>query len=115
MNHQDWTPVVLKNPNAKKNNEVKKPHKQFTKEVDIEENPMKFVSNELKAKIIKARTTYSPLHTDKIGLTQKEFATLIKVKESDIKMLEQGKMEMKKAKQIALAIEKHIKIKILTK
>lgn len=120
MNHQDWKPVILKNPKAAPKvpvikEVVKKPQGQFVKEADAETNPIKMVNADLKRSIIMARNNYTAPGSDKVGMSQKEFAALIKVKEADLKLLEQGKMDLKQAKQIGLAIEKHLKVKVLSK
>ena len=117
MSHQDWNTVVLRNPkltgqNAPKET-VKRPVHSFQKEADAETNPIKTVSNDLKRKIIATRLAYMEPGSSKAGITQERMAVLAKVKASDVKLLEQGKLDMKQAKQIALSIERSLKVKIL--
>uniref|UniRef100_A0A6C0F9X0 Uncharacterized protein n=1 Tax=viral metagenome TaxID=1070528 RepID=A0A6C0F9X0_9ZZZZ len=117
-NHvQDWDNITLRNhkktPSNTETECIRKPKNNYQKDIDCETNPIVRISSDFKRKIISARMNCVHNTTQKQGLTQDEFANLIKVKAVDIKLLESGKMEMKKAKQIALAIEKHLKIKIL--
>lgn len=117
MEHQDFTPVILRNPKLVKQNvqkeTVKRQTRNVVKEVDVETNPIKMVSGDLKRKIATLRLNYKEPEREKPGLTQERLAQLAKVKTADIKLLEQGKMDMKQAKQIALSIEKNLKVKIL--
>lgn len=117
VNTPDWKPVVLVNKSVAKKNIVKEPMKRFaqktSKEPDAEINPVVMVTSSLKKKIIGARLAYTEPGSNKQGVSQERFAQLIKVKAADVKLLEQGKIDNKQAKQIALAVEKHLKIKVL--
>ena len=109
--------MILRNPKIAKLNMAKEIVKRQThmtvKEADAETNPIKKVSGELKRKIIEVRLNYKEAGKEKAGVTQERLGQLTKVKAADIKLLEQGKMEMKQAKQIALSIEKNLRVKIL--
>ena len=109
--------LILRNPKAAKQNTPKEVVKRHThmvvKDVDVETNPIKQVTGDLKKKVIAARLAYMEEGSTKPGVTQERLAQLAKVKAADIKLLEQGKMDLKQAKQIALCIERHLKVKIL--
>lgn len=117
--YNDPKQVILLNPKAKKKNtifETKKrpplPNQQL-KDIDPENNPVVKVSADLKQKCISARTLYIDPQTNKKGLTHEQLATKINMKSSDIKELESGKIDLKKAKAIALKMERVMKIKLL--
>ena len=114
---QDWKVIDIGNKKLSKKNEktecVKRPVHTFTKDVDVDTNPIKLITPDLKKRVISARIHYIDPSTKKQGLSQDQFAKLIQIKLADLKLLEQGQIELKKAKQIGIAIEKHLKIKIL--
>jgi hypothetical protein len=117
MEHQDWKPVVLCNfkiakENAKKNSQpVKRVSTIKVKDVGIEEGEVKIekIHSNLKNAIIQVRLSQQ----DKQLKTQEGFSKRCQLKLSDLKELEQGKIGQAQAKQIALKIEKHLKVKVL--
>lgn len=85
MNHQDWTPIILRSPNKQKEEE-KKPHFEVTKEMKLDKNDLskpKTVSKDLAKQIMQARTAKK--------LTQKQLALLVNEEVSVINKYESGK------------------------
>ena len=118
--YNDPKQVILSNPNAKKRciillDTIKRPiiSSSNVKDLDPENNPLIKVTPELKRKCISARTLFLNPQSNKKGLTHEQLATKINMKPSDIKELESGKIDLKKAKAIALKMEKVLKIKLL--
>ena len=108
-NFQDWTTVVLRNKSAeiKKRNAVTEVQKKYSgnqlpKNI---EQPQPLVTTELKQKCINTRTA--------LKLTREKLACGINVKLQDINLLENGKITLKEAKQIAIKIERKYRVKIL--
>lgn len=116
MSHQDWTPVVLRNPSIAKKNVPKKVIKRVqhhgVKEVDMDENRVKMVSPQLKRAFEQARLNSRDPQTGRC-YTHDRLAKLIHGDPKVIKELETGKLSEKEAKQVALKVERALKIKIL--
>ena len=116
MSHQDWTPVVLRNPSIAKKNvpkeTVKRVQHHSVKEVDMDENRVKMVSPQLKRAFEQARLNSRDPQTGRC-YTHDRLAKLIHGDSRVIKQLETGKLSEKEAKQVALKAERALKIKIL--
>ena len=108
MDHQDWNTVILRKKQEKSKSSAPTPSVQYVKQndPDPENNPTKKVTPKLKAAFIQARNA--------AHLNHAQLASKISVPVQDIKDLENGKMLLKAAKQIALKAEKILKVKILT-
>mgnify|MGYP000521853183 CR=1 FL=1 len=116
MDHQDWKPVVLRNPTAVKKNlpkeTVKRVQHTGVKDVDMDENRIKMVSPQLKRAFEQARLNSRDPQTGRC-YTHDRLAKLINGDPKVIKQLETGKLSEKEAKQVALKVERALKIKIL--
>lgn len=120
MDHQDFKVVnvgnrdVARQRQMRQNREVvKRKAACAPKDADPETAPIKMVTGDLKRKIAELRLSYTEPGNSRPGITQDRLALLAKVKAQDIRLLEQGRMDLKQAKQIALSIERHLRVKIL--
>jgi ribosome-binding protein aMBF1 (putative translation factor) len=109
MNHQDWDPVVIHNPTAVKRSlpteTVKRIQHTGVKDVDMEDNRIVMVNSQLRKTCEQARLSTKN--------TRESLAKLIHGDPNTIKLLETGKLSEKEAKQVALKIERALKVKIL--
>mgnify|MGYP006883189624 CR=1 FL=1 len=116
MNHQDWKPVMLRNPNIAKAKQpteiIKRIQHHGTKDVDMEESRVKMVGSQLKRTFEQARLNSRDPQTGRC-YTRDRLAKLIHGDPKTITLLETGKLSEKEAKQIALKVERVLKIKIL--
>jgi ribosome-binding protein aMBF1 (putative translation factor) len=120
MSHQDWNPVILRNPNAAKKNinvqtETVKRYtgNKMVKDVDIAEGKeIKYVCSKLRKAFEEARTHLVDPQTKKC-YTRDSIAKRLNVSGKDITMLETGKLTEKESKQIILKLERVFKVKIL--
>ena len=116
MNHQDWKPVVLRNPSIAKKNVpkevVKRVQHHSLKEVDVDENRVKMVSPQLKRAFEQTRLNSRDPQTERC-YTHDRLAKLIHGDPKIIKQLESGKLSEREAKQVALKVERVLKVKIL--
>ena len=116
MDHQDWNPVVLRNPTAIKRNlpreTVKRINHVGVKDVDMDENRVKLVSPQLKWAFEQARLNSRDPQTGRC-YTHDQLAKLINRDPKVIKQLETGKLSEKDSKQVALKVERVLKVKIL--
>ena len=104
---QDWKPVILQKPKSTaqsypKNNTT---HFVAVKDVDAENNPILKVSPKLCTAFVNARVSAKMSH--------EQLAHKLSVPIQYIKSLESGKLEGKHAKQIALKLERALRVKIL--
>ena len=119
MSHQDFRIIDVGNRDVARQNAksriqtelVKRHSKPGVRDVDPESNPLRLVTGALRTKIIQARTLYNG--GSKIGLTREELAKKISHPVQHIKQLEAGKMTLREAKQLAIHIERALKVKIL--
>ena len=112
--------VVLRNKdiakkNAKNTTAVVKRTDQThcVKDVDPDHNPVQMVGHALRTAILRVRTDSMNKQRKCKGYTQDELAKLINVDVKELKLLEAGKLDHKKAKQYALKIECVFRINIL--
>ncbi len=116
MDHQDWKPVVLRNPTAVKKNlpkeTVKRVQHTGVKDVDMDENRIKMVSPQLKRAFEQARLNSRDPQTGRC-YTHDRLAKLINGDPKTIRLMETGKLSEKEAKRVAIKVERALKIKIL--
>ena len=116
MDNQDWKPVILRNPKVAKAKQptetVKRVQFKGVKEVDMDENRVTMVSSQLKRAFEQARLNSRDPQTNRC-YTHDRLAKLINGDPKVIKQLESGKLSEKDAKQVALKVERALKIKIL--
>lgn len=113
---QDWNTVVLRNPKVAKAKQpteaVKRVQFKGVKEVDMDGNRVKMVGSQLKRAFEQARLNSRDPQTGRC-YTHDKLAKLINGDPKTIKQFESGKLSEKDAKQIALKVERALKIKIL--
>lgn len=109
MDHQDWKPVVLRGPTAVKRNlpteTVKRVQFKGVKDVDMEDNRVVMVNPQLRKTF--EQTRLAGKHT------RESLAKLINGDPNTIKQLEMGKLSEKEAKQVAIKVERALRVKIL--
>jgi len=107
MEHQDWQQVVLRRPGAQTQKRVS-PNLP-PKEKDIhEDGPDALITSQLRTALVAARG--SRKRHDLFLEAQRRGC---RVKEKDMEEAEAGKCTLKVGKQVALAYEKVLRIKIL--
>ena len=116
MEHQDWKPVIIRNSNmtrAKRPTEtVKRIQPHGTKNVDMNDSRVKMISPQLKRAFEQARLNSRDPQTGRC-YTHDRRAKLINGDPKTIRLVEKGKLSEKEAKQVALKVERALKIKIL--